>query len=299
MKVGCQQMIPLRSDFVTFILTHGRPEKVFTYSTLRNNNYTGPIVLVLDNEDDKADEYKQIYESKPNTGIYVFDKLDIAKRYDTVDIGTDRRTIFYARNACFEIAKDLGYKYFLELDDDYTCFRSRMMKDGKFATVYHKDLDSLFEVMLQFLDDGNLDTVAFAQTGDFIGGATSRMWKEQLPRKAMNSFFCTTDRPFKFIGRINEDVNTYVGEGAKGKLMFTVARASLDQNQTQSSSGGMTETYLDVGTYVKSFFTIITNPSSVKIHEVGYHCKRIHHIIDWDKAVPKILNQEYKKEIKR
>ena len=25
----------------------------------------------------------------------------------------------------------------------------------------------------------------------------------------MNSFFCRTDRPFKFLGSINEDVNAY------------------------------------------------------------------------------------------
>lgn len=286
----------LRTDFVVFILTHGRPDKVVTYNTLRNNGYTGPIVLVVDNEDNTIDRYKQIYESKLNTGVYVFDKEDIARRYDTVDNDSDRRTIFYARNACFEIAQELDYKYFLELDDDYTCFRSRLDIDGKFATIYHRDLDSLFEAMLQFLDDSKAYTVAFSQTGDFIGGMGSRVYKEKLSRKAMNSFFCTTERPFRFIGRINEDVNTYVLEGSKGKLMFTVADASLDQKQTQSNSGGMTEMYLNSGTYVKSFFTIITNPSSVVIYEMGCTNKRIHHLIDWNKAVPKIISSDFRKE---
>ncbi len=213
----------LRNDFVVFILTHGRPEKVYTYETIRKAGYTGPIVLVVDNEDNTIDEYKRIYEAKPDTGVYIFDKLDIANRYDEVDRGKDRRAIFYARNACFEIAKDLGYKYFLELDDDYVKFRSRVDIDGKFATIYIKDLDTLFELMLQFLDETKAYTVALSQTGDFIGGMGSRVWKEKLSRKAMNSFFCATDRPFKFIGRINEDVNTYVSEGSRGKLMFTVA----------------------------------------------------------------------------
>ena len=285
----------LRNDFVVFILTHGRPEKVYTYETIRKAGYTGPIVLVVDNEDNTIDEYKRIYEAKPDTGVYVFDKLDIANRYDEVDRGKDRRAIFYARNACFEIAKDLGYKYFLELDDDYVKFRSRVDIDGKFATIYIKDLDTLFEIMLQFLDETKAYTVALSQIGDFIGGMGSRVWKEKLSRKAMNSFFCTTDRPFKFIGRINEDVNTYVSEGSRGKLMFTVADASLDQTQTQSNSGGMTELYLDAGTYVKSFFTIITNPSSVVIYEMGGTHKRIHHSIDWNKAVPKIISSDFKK----
>lgn len=291
-------MLQLRNNFVAFILTHGRPDKVCTYDTLRNNGYTGPIVLVLDNEDNTIEQYKQKYEANPSTGVYVFDKLDIANRYDTVDKGEDRRAIFYARNACFEIAKELGYDYFLELDDDYTCFRSRLDIDGKFATIYHRDLDSLFEVMLQFLDTSNAHTVAFAQTGDFIGGMGSRVFKEKLARKAMNSFFCRTDKPFRFIGRINEDVNTYVLEGSKGKLMFTVADASLDQKQTQANAGGMTELYLNAGTYVKSFFTIITNPSSVKIHVMGCSHKRIHHSINWEHAVPKIISGDFKKEEK-
>ena len=285
----------LRNNFVVFILTHGRPNKVYTYDTIRKAGYTGPIVLVVDNEDNTIEEYKRIYEAKPHTSVYVFDKLDIANRYDEVDRGTDRRAIFYARNACFEIAEDLGYKYFLELDDDYVKFRSRVDMDGKFATIYIKDLDSLFEIMLQFLDDTKAYTVALSQTGDFIGGMGSRVYREKLSRKAMNSFFCTTDRPFKFIGRINEDVNTYVSEGSKGKLMFTVADASLDQTQTQSNSGGMTELYLNAGTYVKSFFTIITNPSSVVIYEMGGVHKRIHHLIDWNKAVPKIISSDFKK----
>lgn len=285
----------LRSNFVVFILTHGRPSKVYTYDTIRKAGYTGPIVLVVDNEDNTIDDYKRIYEAKENTGVYVFDKLDISNRYDEVDRGKDRRTIFYARNACFEIAEKLDYKYFLELDDDYVKFRSRVNIDGKFATIYHTDLDSLFEIMLQFLDDTKAYTVAFSQTGDFIGGMGSRVYKEKLARKAMNSFFCTTDRPFRFIGRINEDVNTYVLEGSKGKLMFTIADASLDQTQTQSNSGGMTEMYLDSGTYVKSFFSIITNPSSVVIYEMGGTHKRIHHLIDWNKAVPKIISSDFKK----
>ena len=93
----------LRSNFVVFILTHGRPDKVVTYNTLRNNGYTGPIVLVVDNEDNTIDRYKYIYESKLNTAVYVFDKLDISKRYDTVDIDTDRRTKKTGRTTINEI----------------------------------------------------------------------------------------------------------------------------------------------------------------------------------------------------
>lgn len=283
----------MRSDFVAFILTHGRPDKVYTIDALKNAGYTGRIVLVIDNEDKTADQY---YAKFGKENVVMFDKLKKSKEFDTIDIGRDRRAIVYARNACFDIAKDLGYKYFLELDDDYTNFRQRFIKDnGQFGSWYLKDFDAVVDCMLEFLETSGALTVAFAQTGDFIGGSGSKVFKDKLARKAMNSFFCKTDNKFDFIGRINEDVNTYVNLGSKGHLFFTVSDMSLDQTQTQANSGGMTELYLNAGTYVKSFFTVISNPSSVKLYTVGSSHKRIHHSIDWDTAVPKIISSYYKK----
>lgn len=283
----------MRNDFVAFILTHGRPEKVYTIDALKNAGYTGRVVLVIDNEDNSADQY---YEKFGRENVVMFDKLKKSKEFDTIDIGRDRRAIVYARNACFDIAKDLGYKYFLELDDDYTNFRQRFIKDnGQFGSWYLKDFDAVVDCMIEFLETSGALTVAFAQTGDFIGGSGSKVFKDKLARKAMNSFFCKTENKFDFIGRINEDVNTYVNLGSKGHLFFTVSDMSLDQTQTQANSGGMTELYLNAGTYVKSFFTVISNPSSVKLYTVGSSHKRIHHSIDWDSAVPKIISSYYKK----
>ncbi len=283
----------MRTDFVAFILTHGRPEKVYTIEALKNAGYTGRVVLVIDNEDKTADQY---YAKFGRENVVMFDKLKKSKEFDTIDIGRDRRAIVYARNACFDIAKDLGYKYFLELDDDYTNFRQRFIKDnGQFGSWYLKDFDAVVDCMIEFLETSGALTVAFAQTGDFIGGSGSKVFKDKLARKAMNSFFCKTENKFDFIGRINEDVNTYVNLGSKGHLFFTVSDMSLDQTQTQANSGGMTELYLNAGTYVKSFFTVISNPSSVKLYTVGSSHKRIHHSIDWDTAVPKIISSYYKK----
>lgn len=284
----------MRNDFVAFILTHGRPEKVYTIEALKNAGYTGRIVLVIDNEDKKADEY---YSTFGKENVVMFDKLKKSTEFDTIDRGTDRRAIVYARNACFDIAEQLGYKYFLELDDDYTCFRQRFLKEnGEFGTWYLRDMDSVIDAMIEFLDTSGALTVAFAQTGDFIGGSDSKVFKDKLARKAMNSFFCRVDRRFDFIGRINEDVNTYVNLGSKGNLFFTVSDMSLDQTQTQANSGGMTELYLAAGTYVKSFFTVISNPSSVKLHTVGSSHRRIHHSINWENAVPKIISSRYSKQ---
>ena len=115
----------------------------------------------------------------------------------------------------------------------------------------------------------------------------------------MNSFICDVDKPFLFFGRVNEDVNTYVTEGRRGKLFFTVMQAQLVQLATQSNAGGMSSLYFDSGTYVKTFYTIIYSPSCVKVGVMGDHRSpsyRIHHKINWHNTAPKILREEWKKE---
>ena len=106
---------------------------------------------------------------------------------------------------------------------------------------------------------------------------------------------CSTKREFKYIARMNDDVTTYVRLGQTGKLFFQVNSISINQTKTQASAGGLTEMYLDLGTYVKSFYTIMFAPSCTKISKMGNTNKRIHHKIAWKNAVPVILNEKYKK----
>jgi hypothetical protein len=111
----------------------------------------------------------------------------------------------------------------------------------------------------------------------------------------MNTFICSTDRPFQFFGRINEDVNTYTNLGNRGGLFFTVINVAIIQKQTQSNSGGMTDLYLDSGTYVKSFYSVMYTPSAVKIADMGHTHRRLHHKINWSSAVPVILSEAHRK----
>jgi hypothetical protein len=226
----------------------------------------------------------------------VFDKLQEMERTDTIDNFHKHKAVVYARNKCHDIAKDLGLEYFLELDDDYSSFMFRYEKDDTLSSVQCKNLDKVFDAMLKFLDQTGAYSVAFAQGGDFIGGATSQFWQKKIHRKVMNSFFCRTDKPFKFLGSINEDVNAYVTLGQKGKLFFTISECMLVQTATQQSKGGLTDIYLDLGTYVKSFYSVICSPSCVKVHSMGVNYMRIHHKVEADKCYPKIINEKYKKK---
>lgn len=278
-------------DFCVFILTHGRPEKVVTYDALIKQGYTGKIYIVIDDEDDRAGEYMARYGDM----VKIFSKLDISKTFDTADNFSDRRTIVYARNACFGLAKVLGIRYFMELDDDYPCFAYKFNCALEYQERNILSLDKVFDELLEYYKSIPALTIAMSQNGDFIGGKNSGFASELKPkRKAMNSFICSTDRPFKFVGRINEDVNTYTNLGSRGKLFMTIPNVALHQITTQKNKGGMTDIYLDSGTYVKSFYSVMYMPSCVKIGTMGDKHKRLHHKVRWDNCVPKILKEEVK-----
>ena len=286
----------MRSDFVAFILTHGRSSSVITDKKLRKCGYTGRIVYVIDNEDKTADKY---YEKYGTDDVVMFDKEAVSNTFDEADNFKDRRAIVYARNVCFRLASEMGYKYFIELDDDYDVFSFTYGRDWTVKQRSIKHLDKVFDAMIRFYESIPALTVAMAQRGDFVGGKDNDIIRGQkLKRKAMNSFICSVDRPFQFVGRINEDVNTYTTLGSRGGLFLQVPFVALNQKQTQSNKGGMTDIYLDQGTYIKTFYTVMMMPSSVKVGMLGNisSSKRIHHNINWNNTVPKIISENLKKK---
>ena len=282
----------MRDSFAVLILSHGRADRVYTVQTLRKGGYTGKIYIVVDNEDDQINDYKRIYGAD---NVVVFDKEAALKQCDTMDNYGKRKIVLPARNSCHRIAKELGLKYFLELDVDYTNFAFRFTKNGKLKAANCKQLDRLFEDMLDFLDASNALVVCLSQGGDYMGGANGKYYWKMLSRKAMNAFFCKVDRPFQFFGTINEDTNMYITLGSRGELIFSTTQASIIQKETQSNADGLTDIYLDVGTFVKSFYSVMTMPSCTKVAMMGQSHRRMHHKINWTCCVPLILNDRYQK----
>lgn len=285
----------IRKDFCAFILTHGRPDKVHTYNTLKRAGYTGKIYIVIDDEDVTADKYREKFGCE----VVQFCKSKIASQIDEGDNFDDRRAIIYARNACWEIAANVGCRYFIQLDDDYNSgfylrFNSRM-EYGYTHRIDHS-IDDIFNAMIDFYINCGALSVAMTQGGDHIGGGKGKF--PSLKRKCMNSFICSTDRPFKFFGRVNEDVNTYTTLGRRGFLFFSITQAQVNQLSTQSNKGGMTDIYLESGTYLKTFYSVMYSPSCVKVGYLGDPRSphyRIHHKINWHHTVPKILNEKWKR----
>jgi hypothetical protein len=274
----------MENKFAVFILTHGRPNNVKTYETLKKYNYKGDIYLIVDNEDKTINDYIKIYGVDK---VKIFDKKLMADKIDEGNNFDNRKVIVHARNACFDIARSLGIKYFIQFDDDYYYFGYRYETGAKKI----KNLDKVFNIMLDFYKSTNIKSIAFSQGGDHIGGFSGI----KLKRKCMNSFICSTDRQFTFVGSINEDVNTYTTLASRGDIFFTFTNLQLDQKDTQSQGGGMTDAYLLSGTYVKSFSSVLMHPSSVKVSMMNSNNPRLHHTIKWIHTTPMILDNNYKK----
>ena len=280
----------MRNDFAVIIPTHGRHDRVFTIDSLRKSGYTGNFYLLCDDEDKQLDKYKTKYGDK----VMVFSKDDYKGKFDKMDNFGNKACVVYARNAMWDIAKKIGLKYFAVADDDYVAFQKRITKDGGYyGKMIKNNLDDVFNSYIDFLITSKVDTVCFAQGGDYIGGKDNGKVANgfKVSRKMMNLYFFDVDKPIEFKGTINEDLTSSVTEGRIGRIILTSLMNSIDQNETQAQAGGLTEIYLELGTYVKSFYSVIAAPSCVKVALMGRTQTRIHHQVTWKNAVPKIIRE--------
>jgi len=287
---------------VAFILSHGRPHNVKTLAALEKHGYTGPVYIVADTQDKHLDEYKKQYGKH----LLVFNKEQERLKTDSGDNFEKLDTVLYARNKCFDLAKDMGYEYLWQLDDDYTSFYWAIDNNRGFISSGQepiKNLSSVIECLKSYMDSANIEGLAFSQGGDFIGGDNAGMFKDYIAgkhfdryaRKVMNTFLLRSSSSVRFCGRMNDDVNTYVTSGNRGRLFLTLPKICVMQGATQQSEGGLTDMYKDAGTYVKSFYSVMYAPHCVKIAEVGHTYRRIHHRVKWVNAVPKVMAPEWKK----
>jgi hypothetical protein len=277
-------MEKLPDTFAVFILTHGRPDNVITFKTLQKCGYTGKLFFIVDDEDKTVDRYISNFGRER---VIVFRKKEVADACDEGNNFDERRTILMARNACFDIAKAIGVTHFLQLDDDYYYFGYRFETGARKIT----NLNAAFAIVLSYYKAANITSIAFGQGGDHIGGFSGI----KLKRKCMNSFFCSTERPFRFVGAMNEDVNTFTTLGSRGSLFLTFTGLQLDQKDTQSQASGITEMYLRFGTFCKAFTTVMMMPASVKVSMMNTSNPRIHHAINWKATVPCIIRSENRK----
>lgn len=281
----------MNERFGVFILSHGRADRVYTHKTLRKQGYTGEIKILIDDEDETEHKYRELY----GDDVLVFNKEEWRLKTDVMDTFQRRDVVVFARNAVFQIAREEGFKYICVLDDDYKAFEYRYIEDNKLKVWRPKKLDAIFESALKFLKTSKAYCYAFAQAGDLIGGKNCNRFQERVMRKIMNTYFFDVDKPVVFSGTLDEDMVASLRCGLSGELLLTSVDMTIVQMKTQANSGGLTDAYLDMGTYTKSFYAVMMNPSICKIAMMGDKHMRIHHKVKVGGMAPMIISGRYRK----
>lgn len=244
--------------FAIFILTNGRPNHQYTLEFLRKS-FNDDVFLLCDNEDKTLKEYQKNYGDK----VLVFDKNEWVSKSDQMDNFQSKKTVLYARNAVFQIAKDMGYDYFAMVDDDVTGLSFRYEKDGKLVGKPVKDFDKVSSAILEAMDNTGTDFFSFGLDKIYIGGLANGQYQKKIIDKVYCFVFCRTEQQHFYKGIMNEDEIHNILSMSVGTLVKTT---TLIQIQTKpigrDSVGGNAETYNENGyySYVRNFYPIIAFP---------------------------------------
>lgn len=165
--------------------------------------------------------------------VLVFSKADIASRFDEADNFCDRRSIF---TPVMPVSTWQNWSGVNTSFSSMMIITSSSFVDRNYDQAYFpiRKLDAILSEMLAYYESIPALSIAMSQGGDFLGdNGGHASW---VKRKAMNSFICSVDRPFSFMGRINEDVNTYTNLGRCGELFMTIGAVQLGRNRRRKTA---------------------------------------------------------------
>jgi hypothetical protein len=305
---GYERPVVKPRDFLVLIASYGRPEGLqnMTMKTFKPFLDKVDYRIMVSDDDKTLPKYLEMYGDK----VYVFNKDQVLKESnaDTADVLNIKGVIFFERNVEFKVAKELGYRYFMHLEDDYLSMSYRLVRNNGAVPNCKMNLekfDEICEMYFRVLDTSPfLNAVCMAQGGDYVGVADNTFMKQGYLFKGMNIYCFDTEKEFKLTGRINEDASAYYINGKIGKLMLTPFMIQLTQLPTQNNKGGVSDIYKRFGTYLKSIYTIIQRPDNMKIGifttnsgtgKDKYDTRRLHHQCDKKMCFTKIISSKYAK----
>lgn len=290
-------------DFLIVIFSFKRAKLLFktTMQTLDRHSSKARRVIVVSDDDPTLEQYIR-YFGRENLYIINKDECQKERPVDLGDAYSFKSVISWARNVQFKVARDLGYKYFVTLEDDYTEFAIRAPYLKSLLTSSRKScterFDETAEMHFRLLDSAPfLNSVGMAQGGDYLCGLENTFCKKGYRMKCMNVIFYRTDREYEFMGRINEDYTAYAVNNQLGRLSLTLFGFSLNQGQTQKNAGGATDVYKAYGTWLKSMYSVMFAPSCVCIGIMGYKIFRVHHNSIWKYSDVKVISSKHAKKI--
>lgn len=278
----------MQDDFAVFILTHGRAKQQKTLSTLLKCGYTGRLYLVIDDEDADGPLYKQLYGDK----VITFSKQKVEKTFDTMTNQKEYRSVVYARNASYTLARERGIRFIFMCDDDISNLSFRVVRDRKLKGFNIADINRLFSAMAEYMQSARLGCLGFSQAGAFIGGANSRKYQEGCQRTCAQAMMFDTQSPIPFRGIFNEDLQVALDSGIAGKTVLSTMLVSITSPERTTNTGGLHDLYKSNSTYTPCFYTLMAYPGVAGIED-NHGDFRLR--LDHNAFAPMILSDHHRK----
>lgn len=277
-------------NFAAFILTHGRPNNQKTYETLKKLGFKHKIYLVLDDQDPTIQQYIDNYGAE---NVIVFNKTFYI---DRTDVGLERpvtKFAVYARNAIEDIANELGYQYFLMLDDDIYQFRLRKDVDGSLKTI-HLDgmLDDIIDKCFEYVENAYLACLMPGVCNVYRCGVQALEWSNKY-RISVNCFL--RNGAYKVDWRLNmfEDLITDLDYNRYGQVWLTYVPLQIDVGAGNGKvEGGNTDTYKTFDGFKMAFLSVVSHPDC---NDMGFYKDHWKPITHTETAINRIVSGRYRK----
>lgn len=276
-----------KTDFVVFILSNGRPDRQLTLETLQESGYTGDWFILCDNLDPTLKTYRHKYGEK----VLVFDKEAYVEQVDTMTNQIELGTVLYARQASIDLARQKGYRYFMQIDDDMTAFSIRYEDDKKLKGFKIDNFDKLVELFVEFMRGADIAVTGFGNSGGYIGGLNGKFAKGYT-RSVAGVYIIDSAKDIEFKGIINEDYNLSAEYSKVGVLIFEILAIAFTTAQRGTNAGGLQDLYDENGTYAMNAYSLMIAPHCTKLIMKN---DRIVTRTNWNNHHPFIINKKYKK----
>lgn len=277
--------------FAVFILTHGRPYNQLTVDALRKVGYTGEWYLVVDDQDDAIDDYIREWGEDRVIGFY---KDYFIKNTDTGLHTPVPKFAVFARNAIEHIAKEMGYKTFMMLDDDITKFRIRLPEGNSLKSYQiNGQFDVIIDHAVDFVLSCDIACLGLGFCNLYIGGVDN--FNRENPRQRLCAEAFIRNTSFTVNWRLNmvEDMITSIDAAQRGTVWFQFLPIQCEIKMSEGAvDGGNSDVYRQLGMYRISFMPVIAYPSANAVR----YGKNWASTTSPDKCIPKIISSRYRKE---
>jgi len=271
------------NNYAIFIISHNRASEQKTLKALEKANYKGKYFIVIDSLDNQKEEYLKKYKEN----IIIFEKSIIYDQCDTMDNFHNFSSALYSRNFVIDTAKKMKLDFFMLFDDDIEYFCVRYDDNGKLKRKEILDINKLFDEYINYMKSAKITCIGFGNEGGYFGG-TKGKFAQRYGRSANQAMILNAKDNIKYIGTQNEDIN--ICYKFFDKLFLEIYQTSIFTPKRGSNDGG--NDYNTSNLYCSNFYSVMLAPAFNKIRIKG---NNITLIKKWNKAVPKIINEVYKK----